>query len=149
HRLRTTGGATRMLVVAPKSMVLEWVHDAHQFLGETYRVQAVVGTTREKRDALNVTSDIYVTNFETAVTLRLRLREMLEAERALAILVVDESFFVKNHSTRRAQALRNLRGSVSRCWVLCGTPAPNAPHDVVEQFNIADGGVAFHDVVLP
>jgi SNF2 family DNA or RNA helicase len=33
--------------------------------------------------------------------------------------------------------------------VLCGTPAPNAPQDIIEQFNIADGGVTFERFVMP
>ena len=36
-----------------------------------------------------------------------------------------------------------------RAYVLCGTPAPNRPHDLVEQFNIADFGAAFEGVELP
>lgn len=31
----------------------------------------------------------------------------------------------------------------SRCFVLCGTPAPNSPLGIVNQFNLADEGVTF------
>lgn len=149
HRLRQLGEATRMLVIAPKNMVLEWVRDAERFFGDWYRVQPVVGVEREKRDSLNRPAEIYTTNFETTVRLYSRLRDFLEAERGRVFLVVDESFFVKNSVARRTQAVRGLRRSARRCVVLCGTPAPNSPHDLVEQFNIADGGVAFRGVSLP
>jgi SNF2 family DNA or RNA helicase len=149
HRLRQIGDATKMLVIAPKNMVSEWAHDTTRFFNVRYRVVTAVGSEREKRRALGQPADIYVTNFETAVSLSTRLRELLEAERSNALLVVDESFFVKNRVTRRAQGVRGLRRSVRRCIVLCGTPAPNSPHDLVEQFNVADGGTAFHGIALP
>ncbi len=149
HRLRQVGGATRMLVIAPKNMVFEWARDAKTFFGARYRVVTAVGLEREKRLALGQGADIYVTNFETAVGLYSRLRQLLEIEKGDALLVVDESFFVKNSVTRRAQAVRGLRRSVRRCIVLCGTPAPNSPHDLVEQFNVADGGTTFRGIALP
>jgi SNF2 family DNA or RNA helicase len=149
HRLRTLGAVTRMLIVSPKNMVFEWVRETERFFGEAYTAQAVVGTAREKRDALNRPADIYVTNFETPVTLFLRLKELLDAAQGRAFLVVDESFFVKNADARRTQSLKKLRRVVGRCLVLCGTPAPNSPNDLVEQFNIADGGTTFRGVKLP
>jgi SNF2 family DNA or RNA helicase len=149
HRLRRLSEVTKALIVAPKNMVFEWVRETERFFPETYRAQAVVGTEREKRDALNRPADIYVTNFETPAALYLRLRELLDAEQGRAFLVVDESFFVKNADARRTKALKQFRRVVRRCLVLCGTPAPNSPHDLVEQFNIADGGTAFRGVQLP
>lgn len=149
HRLRLTGAATTMLVIAPKNMILEWGRDCERFFGNKYSVRPITGSEHEKRMALNKPADIFVTNFETTVTLSTKLRDLLKAERGQALLVVDESFFVKNAAALRTQALRELRTWVSRCVVLCGTPAPNAPHDLVEQFNIADGGYTFDGVVVP
>ena len=34
-------------------------------------------------------------------------------------------------------------------FVLCGTPAPNAPQDLVQQFNIVDSGITFSGVNIP
>ncbi len=149
HMLKQAGDVTRLLVIAPKNVVFEWVRDTERFFGSKYMAKPVVGTKREKRQGLNVHADIYITNFETTVTLYYRLRDLLEAEQGKILLVVDESFFVKNPGARRTRAIKGLRKSVERCIVLCGTPAPNSPHDIVEQFNIADGGVAFNGVSLP
>ena len=149
HRLRQIGEVTRLLVIAPKNVVFEWIKDAERFLGDQYKVVPIVGSKKEKRAGLNAPADIYVTNFETTVSLYYRLREILEVEKKKALLVVDESFFVKNSSAQRTRAIKGLRKSVERCIVLCGTPAPNSPHDIVEQFNISDGGVAFRGVDLP
>jgi SNF2 family DNA or RNA helicase len=148
-RLRELATVTTMLVLAPKNMVLEWGRDCQRFFGSKYVVQPVVGGMREKRISLNQPADIYVTNFETTVSLELKLRELLRSQAGSALLVVDESFFVKNAEAVRTQSVRRLRAEVDRCVVLCGTPAPNSPHDVVEQFNIADGGIAFGGVRIP
>jgi len=64
-------------------------------------------------------------------------------------LVVDESFHVKNRDTRRTQALRRLREWCGRAYVLCGTPAPNSAHDLVEQFNLVDFGLTFGGATIP
>ncbi len=149
HRLRQLEVVKRALIFAPKNMVLEWKRDCERFLGERYRVAAISGSERQKRQGLGELADIYVTNFETAISLQVRLKHLLQADGGHCLLVVDESFFVKNPGARRTLAIRELRQVVKRCLVLCGTPAPNSPHDLVEQFNIADGGVAFTGVKIP
>jgi SNF2 family DNA or RNA helicase len=148
-RLREQGLVGRALVFSPKNMVLEWVHDLQRFFGPTYRAAAVVGTEAEKRTTLDADADLFVTNFETAVGLEVRLRQLLQKERGAGLLIIDESFFVKNAEAQRARALRRLRSYAGRCLVLCGTPAPNSAFDLVEQFNIADDGEAFSGIALP
>jgi SNF2 family DNA or RNA helicase len=149
HRLRQLGEVSRMLIVCPKSMAYEWIKETHQFFGGLYTTEAVMGTDREKRRTLDRLADIYVTNFETATSLSDRLKNLLKANRGKALLVIDESFFVKNPGAYRTKALSMLRAYVQRCVVLCGTPAPNSPFDLVEQFNIADGGMAFRGISVP
>ncbi len=149
HRLRQTNIITSMLVIAPKNMTLEWVNDTERFFGSHYKVQPAIGNQREKSRSLGRQADIYVTNFETVVRLSDSLRQLIKAQGGRVLLVVDESFFVKNATARRTQGVRELRKLVQRCLVLCGTPAPNSPHDIVEQFNIADGGLAFRGVNIP
>ena len=62
---------------------------------------------------------------------------------------MDESFFIKSPDAKRTRALRRLREWCDRAFVLCGTPAPNAPHDLVQQFNLVDFGTTFGEVRLP
>jgi SNF2 family DNA or RNA helicase len=149
RRLREQELIDAMLVLCPKNMVMEWERDASRFFGSDYRCQTVTGSMREKRRALDTRADIYVTNFETASTLFLRLKELLHRGGNGFLLVVDESFYVKNTDALRTRAVRNLRQFAKRCIVLCGTPAPNQPADIVEQVNIADKGAAFRGISLP
>lgn len=148
-RLRQQGLVGRALVFAPKNMVLEWVNDLTRFFPGAYQAAAVVGDESEKRRILDGKADVYVSNFETAIQLETRLRQLLQGEHGRALLVVDESFFVKNADAERAKAIRRLRRYAGRCIVLCGTPAPNSALDLIEQFNIADDGEAFRSVSIP
>ena len=148
-RLRGMDAIGRALIFAPKNMLLEWVHDLERFFGSQYRAAPVVGTEADKRLALDQDADFFVTNFETAVSLEIRLRQLLQREKGRGLLIVDESFFVKNAAAKRAAALRRLRRYAGRCLVLCGTPAPNNAVDLVEQFCIADDGMAFEGVSIP
>jgi SNF2 family DNA or RNA helicase len=149
HRLRQLKMVSAMLVLCPKNMVLEWQCDAERFFPGIYACQPILGTIQQKRKTLGSKADIYITNFETPVKLFLRLKDLLESSPNGFVLVVDESFYVKNTKALRSRAIRNLRRSAKRCIVLCGTPAPNRPHDLVEQFNTADNGAAFRGVTLP
>lgn len=137
------------LIVAPKSMIAEWPHDIRRFKGDLYSVAVATGNRTQKLAAIASRRCILVTNFETAVTMEGDLLALLRLHRRRAIMVVDESFIIKNLNAKRTRALRRLREWCGRAFVLCGTPAPNAPQDLVQQFNIVDFGTTFRDVVVP
>lgn len=137
------------LIVAPKSMVAEWPTDFRTFTGDLYRVEVATGTRAQKQRTFARRADIVVTNFETAVAMEAELRAQLGRHRGRAVLVVDESFAVKNLDAERTRALRRLREWSGRAYVLCGTPAPNTAHDIVQQVSLVDFGTTFDGVVLP
>lgn len=148
-QLVARGFVDTAIVVAPKSMVPEWKADLERFTGGLYRCELVSGTRREKQRVLRERSDVYVTNFETVVSLRDELTALARSRGEKLLLVVDESFMVKNLDTGRSRALRYLREWCGRCFVLCGTPAPNSAHDLAGQFTLADLGVTFDGVEIP
>lgn len=137
------------VIVAPKSMIPEWPKDFVRFRGDLYRVAVVTGSAREKRHALQSEADVIVTNFETAVLMEDELKAMFRSRAGRGILTIDESFFIKSLDAKRTRALRRLREWCGRAFVLCGTPAPNAPQDLVQQFNLMDFGTAFDAIDLP
>lgn len=137
------------LIVAPKSMVAEWPRDFARFTGDRYSVSIAAGSRRQKDEAVASRPDVLVTNFETVVSMEDELRASVRAVAGRTMLVVDESFFVKNLDAQRTRALRRLREWCGRAYVLCGTPAPNSPHDIVQQFNLVDFGATFGSVDIP
>lgn len=137
------------LIVAPKSMVPEWVQDFRTFKGDLYRVDVLTGSRREKRRSLRSGADVLATNYETVVSMEDELRAALRSFGDRAVLAVDESFFAKNLDAQRTQSLRRLREWCGRAFALCGTPAPNRPEDLIQQFNIVDFGTTFSGFSVP
>lgn len=138
-----------LLVVAPKSMVSEWVRDFRRFKGGLYTIRVLSGTTHQKRQQLAAGGDVFVTNFETAIAMETELRLLLKRHRQRAVLAVDESYNIKNAEALRTRALQRLREWCGRAYVLCGTPAPNAARDIVEQITLVDFGSTFDGVAIP
>jgi SNF2 family DNA or RNA helicase len=137
------------IIVAPKSMVGEWPSDLARFRGGLYRTAVLSGAAKEKRRRLAEGADVFVTNFETAVSMEGELRALMRARPGRTVLAIDESFFIKSMDAKRTRALRRLREWAGRAYVLCGTPAPNAPGDLVQQFNLVDFGFCFDGIEVP
>lgn len=137
------------IIVAPKSMVGEWPKDIARFRGDLYRPALLTGSRKDKRVALASGADIFITNFETAISMEEELRALMRARPGRTVLAIDESFFIKSLDAKRTRALRRLREWAGRAYVLCGTPAPNAPNDLVQQFNLVDFGLAFDEIEVP
>lgn len=137
------------VIVAPKSMIGEWPKDLERFRGGIYRTAVLTGTKREKRRMLAKGADVFVTNFETAVSMEAELRSLLRSRLGRTVLAVDESFFIKSPDTKRTRSLRRIREWAGRAYVLCGTPAPNSPVDLVQQFSFVDFGHCFTGVDIP
>jgi SNF2 family DNA or RNA helicase len=137
------------LIIAPKSMIAEWPRDFAKFKTDLYSVAVLTGSRPDKLATLARGADVFVTNFETAVSFEDELRVILRRRCGRAVLAVDESFFAKNLDAQRTRSIRRLREWCGRAFVLCGTPAPNAPHDLVQQFNIVDFGYTFDGFSIP
>jgi SNF2 family DNA or RNA helicase len=138
-----------LLIAAPKSMVGEWPKDFHTFTEDLYKVSTLAGTFAQKVETLGTKVDVLVTNFETVVSMEAHLEALLRSYGGRCAIAVDESFFIKSPDARRTMALRRLREWCARGFVLCGTPAPNSPSDLVQQFAFVDFGYAFGEVEIP
>lgn len=138
-----------LVVVAPKSMIAEWGKDFHRFKHDLYRTVTVTGSRRAKLNALSTRAEVFVTNYETVVSMEAELRALFRRGGGRGVLMVDESFYVKNEDAQRTGAIRRLREWCTRAFVLCGTPAPNAPGDLVQQFTVVDFGLTFAGVEIP
>jgi SNF2 family DNA or RNA helicase len=135
-----------LLVIAPKSMVGEWVREFHRFTADLYRVVHATGSALQKITAIHSRPDVIVANYEAAIAMQKDLE--LLCRRARVALVIDESFSIKNPDARRTAALGSIRESCDRAYVLCGTPAPHSARDLVAQFDLVDFGFTFGGVRL-
>jgi SNF2 family DNA or RNA helicase len=145
--MASRGIARQLIIVAPKSMLAEWERDFGRFTGDRYAVVVLSAPGRPPvgwHDA-----DVIVANFEYAVSHEEELIAVARRAAERSILTVDESFYAKNPDARRSQALGRLREWCGRAFVLCGTPAPNSPKDVMHQFDLVDFGITFGGLRLP
>lgn len=139
----------KLLVIAPKSVLSTWQKQSEDFLGQQYRIALLSGPPSKRRRLLLNSHDILLVGYETAVSSEPIIRTVISADPVSYMLVVDESYFVKNPTTVRAQVVGRLRVLCQRAVILCGTPAPNSPLDIVNQVDLMDGGVAFAGRNLP
>ena len=117
------GGDTHFLVIAPASVLINWVREvgAHSTL-RPYRLH---GPEREanmqawvRRGGVGITTFEAVRGLEPPPRLK------------VAMLVVDEAHYVKNPDTQRSLAVRAWTDRVDRVLFLTGTPMENK----VEEF---------------
>lgn len=139
--LKETDQIDTMIVVCPKTMLKEWEKDFQRFLPEKYHIAVVEGDSEKRYNLALKPSDVLIVNFDSVS----RICSVLEsgAIRYRTLLVVDESFYVKNPEAIRSEAIRSLRRKCTRAFVLCGTPAPNSAADIVHQFDVADDGYTY------
>ena len=127
-----------VLVIAPKRVALDtwttesqgWAHLSH------LRVATVVGTAKQRQDALASRADIYVINRENVVW----LLDELGSRWPFPIVVVDELSSFKSAQAKRWKALRRVRGRIRRFIGLTGTPRPNGLEDLWPQLYLLDQG---------
>lgn len=139
--LRQINAIDLMIVISPKSMLNGWEGDILRFLDRKYSVRIVEGTQEEKRKIVLEKHDVIVVNYESVASVLIPLETIAKSNRVL--LTVDESYYAKNPDAYRAEALLQLRPFCAKCFVLCGTPAPNSAYDLINQFNLADLGYTF------
>jgi SNF2 family DNA or RNA helicase len=139
--LRAANEIDAMIVVCPKTMVSEWPKDIARFLAPECQVEIAEGDQRQKYETAQRKFDVLVTNYEGVEPMLVYLMASASTKRYL--LVVDESYYLKNGESYRSEIVNKLRSKCRKCFVLCGTPAPNSAHDLVNQFDLADLGYTF------
>jgi SNF2 family DNA or RNA helicase len=125
----------KTLIVAPKRVaenvwgkeMASWQHLAGLSLSK------VLGTPKQRLDALKANSSIYVVNLENLVWL-------LDQGVTFENLVLDESSRFKDPSTKRFKALKKHLKSFKRKLILTGTPSPQGISDLWSQVGILDLG---------
>lgn len=127
-----------VLVIAPKRVAentwskecAKWEHLHH------LRVVKVMGTAKQRQDALCEVGDIFVTNRENVVW----LVEHFGKRWPFPIVVIDELSSFKSAQAKRWKALRRVLGRIHRIIGLTGTPRPNGLEDFWPEVYLLDQG---------
>jgi len=142
--LRNTFDVRRMLVSAPLRVarkvwsdeVQEWSHL------QGLKVVPIVGTEKQRLDALNTEADIHTINREQMMWLE---DQFLNGSRLLRkwpwdVIAHDESQSYKNSASQRYQSARRLGRLADRVICMTGTPSPNGYIDLWSQYFLLDRG---------
>lgn len=132
------GEVNKVLVIAPlrvaedtwSTEVDKWDHLKH------LRISKILGTKKQREEAINIDADIYVTNRENV--------DWLVAECFNSwiwdMVVIDELSSFKSSKAKRFRALKKVRPYFKRIVGLTGTPAPNSLIDLWPQIYLLDSG---------
>lgn len=127
-----------VLIIAPKRVAENtWSKEADKWAHLRHlTVSKVIGTLKERKDALERPADLYVINRENVVW----LVEYLENRWPFNIVVIDELSSFKSTQAKRWKALRRVRGRIHRMIGLTGTPRPNGLEDLWPEVYLLDQG---------
>lgn len=130
--------ANRILVIAPKKVAEgTWTTEARKWDHlQDLRISSVLGSAKQREDALGVNADVYVINRENVNW----LKEIYRNDWPFDMVIVDEASSFKNHQARRFKALAAESCHISRMVLLTGTPSPNGMIDLWAQIFLLDGG---------
>lgn len=128
----------KVLVIAPKKVaevtwsgeIEKWEHVKH------LKISLVLGSEKERKQALWQKADIYVINRENVAWLVGYYGNAFPFD----MLVIDELSSFKNHQSQRFKSLKKVRPKIKRVVGLTGTPSPNGLIDLWSQMYLIDMG---------
>lgn len=129
----------KVLVIAPKRVAEHtWSTESQKWDHLTdLRIAKVLGSSKQRMDALKAKADIYVINRENVPW----LVGILGGHWPFDMLVIDELSSFKSAKSQRFKALRTARPRCKKVVGLTGTPTPNGLIDLWPQMYLLDMGV--------
>lgn len=129
---------SRVLVIAPLRVAkVTWADEIKKWDNFSHlRYSIVVGTEKERMEALKAAADIYIINRENVQWLVEKSRVPFEFD----MVVIDELSSFKNWNSKRFKSFMQVRPRVKRIVGLTGTPSPNGMMDLFAQFKCLDMG---------
>ena len=132
----------KVLIIAPLRVARSvWKQEAAKWdhLSEL-RVSVATGTAKERKAALAVDADIYVTNKENTKWI---VEQFSKTKHwPFDAVVLDEASAFKSQATQRFRALRKVVPHTTVFIELTGTPAANSLMDVWSQVYLLDSGAS-------
>jgi SNF2 family DNA or RNA helicase len=129
---------SKVLVIAPKRVAENtWTAEASKWDHLKHlRISKVLGTERQRKEALRSKADIYIINRENVSW----LIAFYSTAFPFDMVVIDELSSFKSANSRRFKSLRQIRPKINRVVGLTGTPMPNGLLDLWPQIYLLDQG---------
>ncbi|HEL2028713.1 TPA: DEAD/DEAH box helicase [Streptococcus suis] len=129
---------TKVLVIAPLRVAnTVWSDEIEQWAELCHlRYSKIVGTTRQRKVALQKDADIYIVNRENLPWLVEQCSPYFKWD----MVVIDELSSFKSWQSKRFKAFMAMRPYMKRIVGLTGTPSSNGLMDLFAEFKVIDGG---------
>lgn len=128
----------KALVIAPKKVAEStWTKERDKWNHlKDLRISIVLGSEKQRLEALSAQADIYIINRENTKW----LVDYYKYNWPFDTVVLDESSSFKNPQAGRFKALKAVRPKIQRLIELTGTPSPKGLIDLWAQIYLLDGG---------
>lgn len=100
------------------------------------KYSVVIGSEKERLNALNKKADIYIINRENVDWLVNKSGSDFNFD----MIIIDELSSFKSHRSKRFRALMKVRAKIKRIVGLTGTPSSNGLMDLWAEFRLLDMG---------
>jgi len=129
---------SKVLVIAPLRVTQStWSGEIEKWDHlQGLRLSKVLGSEKQRIEALHQPADIYIINRENTEW----LVDYYGRKWPFDMVVIDELSSFKNPRSKRFRALRKVRPLIKRIVGLTGTPAPNGLIDLWSQIYLLDQG---------
>ena len=129
---------TNVLVIAPLRVAnTVWSDEIEQWSELRHlRYSKIVGTPKQRKEALQKDADIYIVNRENLPWLVEQCSPYFKWD----MVVIDELSSFKSWQSKRFKAFMAMRPYMKRVVGLTGTPSSNGLMDLFAEFKVIDGG---------
>lgn len=129
---------SKVLIIAPLRVARDtWKEEIDKWSHlKMLKYSVVIGSEKERLNALNKKADIYIINRENIDWLVNKSGSDFNFD----MIIIDELSSFKSHSSKRFRALMKVRAKIKRIVGLTGTPSSNGLMDLWAEFRLLDMG---------
>ena len=130
---------SKVLVIAPLRVAnTVWSDEIEQWQELSHlRYSKIVGSPKQRQEALQKDADIYIVNRENISWLVEQCHPYFKWD----MIIIDELSSFKSWQSKRFKAFMAMRPYMKRVVGLTGTPSSNGLMDLFAEFKVIDGGV--------
>lgn len=134
------GKTKRVLIIAPKSIVMVWQQEFEKFADFPYTLIVLEGSSEKKKQQLK---DIKGASLQAAV-INYDSVQLIEEDLARwnpDFIVADESTRIKNPNAKTSKAVHRISKGCRYRMILTGSPITQNPLDLYSQYKMLDEGI--------
>lgn len=134
------GLITRVLIIAPKSIVAVWEEEFMKFADFPYTLTILTGSSDKKKQQLKAVSKeglhVVVINYDSVSLIEANLLYWNPD-----FIVADESTRIKNPSAKSSKAVHRIAKKCRYRMILTGSPITQNPLDLYSQYKMLDESI--------